>query len=258
MSKQCVLLQVFAVCGVLLLVAGASGAAIITRTVSMTHSQDPLLEPNGLAAGAVFTLDTANASELTIELANTSTGVPSGFDNSDQILTSISFDLGSPGQGPADAAITGGTVVVGPGSRSLNFERIETQLGPGDDASGEWGYGNSGGTELLTNIVSANQAHVVRLPGANLDGPPKGELNGPQGGLVADPPIVALGGLGAVAETVVINLSLDRPLADLAFLDNGVVAEFGSDAAFLVHTPEPTTLLLLIVGSLGALRRRRR
>jgi hypothetical protein len=53
---------------------------------------------------------------------------------------------------------------------------------------------------------------------------------------------------------VVITLTLDTPFLDLDFLENGVVAEFGSDAAFV---PEPTTICLLGFGTLTLVMRRR-
>ena len=64
-----------------------------------------------------------------------------------------------------------------------------------------------------------------------------------------DPPLIPLGNKGAVFNSVVIDLILDKPLSGLDFLyTNGVIVEYGSDAAFLV--PEPSTLALLILGSL--------
>ena len=203
-----------------------------------------LTGPDGLSASADFTLN--NSTELQITLINNSTGVPAGFDSSDQLLTGISWDFGM-------AVGATGTVVIGPGGRSINFNHIDPQLGAGADVSGEWGYGNTGGTGMLTNIVSTNAAKATRFSGANLDGPL--ELDGPQGGICTDPPWVSLGGLGAVADSVVITLTLDTSLYDLNFLENGVVAEFGSDAAFV---PEPTTICLLGFGSLSLILRRRK
>jgi hypothetical protein len=171
--------------------------------------------------------------------------VPAGFDSSDQLLTGISWDFGM-------AVGATGTVVIGPGGRSINFDNVTTQLGPGADVSGEWGYGNTGGTGMLTNIVSTNAAKATQFSGANLDGAPT--LDGPQGGICTYPPQVSLGGLGAVTDSVVITLTLDTPFLDLDFLENGVVAEFGSDAAFV---PEPTTICLLGFGTLTLVMRRR-
>jgi len=202
-----------------------------------------LTGPDGLSASAVFTLN--NPTELQITLINNSTGVPAGFGSADQLLTGISWDFGM-------AVGATGTVVIGPGGQSIDFDNVITQLGPGADVSGEWGYGNTGGTGMLTNIVSTNAAQVMRFSGANLDGPLG--LDGPQGGICTDPPWVSLGGLGAVADSVVITLTLDTSLANLNFLKNGVAAEFGSDAAFL---PEPTTICLLGFGTLSLVTRRR-
>jgi hypothetical protein len=204
-----------------------------------------LTGPDGLSASAVFTLN--NPTELQITLINNSTGVPAGSDSSDQLLTGISWDFGMAAVGAT------GTVVIGSGGRSINFDNVITQLGAGDDVSGEWGYGNTGGTGMLTNIVSTNAANVTRFSGANLDGPLS--LDGPQGGICTDPPQVSLGGLGVVADSVVITLTLDTSLANLNFLENGVVAEFGSDAAFL---PEPATICLLGFGALSLIRRKHR
>ncbi len=203
--------------------------------------------PSGLSATADFSLN--NPHELKIVLTNTSTGVPAGFDNSDQLLTGISFDLGVPD-------ITGGSVVIGPDAAdiSINFDNVVSQLGNGDDVSSEWGFGNSGGTGMLVNMVSTNTAQMTAFSsGPNLDGP--AGLDGPQGGLLANPGIVDLGGLGAIQNSVVITLNLNSDLSDLGFLENGVIVEYGSDAAFV---PEPTTVALLVLGSISLIRRRRK
>lgn len=203
--------------------------------------------PNSLSANADFTF---SGTTLNILLTNTSTGVPLGFSNSDQLLTSIAFDL------PGLMTITGGSVVVGTGSTTINFDTGTYEAG--SDISGEWGYGNLGTTGFgsLVNFVSANQSGTTAFPGANLDGP--APLNGPQGGLTNG--IVALGGLGAVQNSVYISLNLSGSLIDLSFLSNGAVIEFGSDAAFVHRVPEPGILILLGIGivAVGIASRRMR
>ncbi len=226
---------------IIFVVAVVMGVGLCSADAAMIFD---LTGPDGLSASAVFTLN--NPTELQITLINNSTGVPAGFDSSDQLLTGISWDFGM-------AVGATGTVVIGPGGQSINFSLIDPQLGAGADVSGEWGYGNTGGTGMLTNIVSTNAAKATQFSGANLDGAPG--LDGPQAGICTDPPQVSLGGnLGAIADSVVITLTLDTSLANLNFLENGVVAEFGSDAAFV---PEPTTICLLGFGSLSLVMRRR-
>jgi hypothetical protein len=204
----------------------------------------------GLSAEAEFTL--LDATTLEVRIRNTSTGAPAGFDNSDQILTGISWDFGSPGFN-GDPMITSGFVVIGAASASVNFDT--GSYGPGFDVSGEYGYGNMDGTGALTNFVSANEALATPFGGANLDSTV--EIDGPQAGLVASPPVIALGGLGAIEDEVIATLTLSDP-TDLGFLAaNGTLAEWGSDAAFAtgVLIPEPASVLLLAFG--GLLLRRR-
>lgn len=133
---------------------------------------------------------------------------------------------------------------------SCNFDDLvgAPQLAAGDDVSGEWGYGNNAISGLLRNFASVNQSGTTRMGTVNLDGP--AVLDGPQAGLSSSPPIVAIGGLGCVGGSVVIELTLDSALANLNFLyENDVMAEFGSDAAFIV-VPEPATIMLLGLASL--------
>jgi len=226
----------------------SADAAIETKDLDLTVAApwSPVLILNGLSARAIFTYDDTSPFELKIELFNTSTGVPSGFIAADQLLTGISFNLGGP-------SITAGIAVIGPGSESIAFDAVVTQLGPGDDVSGEWGYGNTGTTGMYLNLVSTNGSHTTAMGSVNLDGP--AGLDGPQGGLCTDPPVISLGGQGAIADSIVINLTLNSTLPGLGFIDTyGVVAEFGSDAAFL--TPEPATIFLLGMGSLMLFRRK--
>jgi hypothetical protein len=235
-------------------VVQAAPGSVITESGDASISQDPYMVLNGLSADAIFTLNTETPYLLEIELFNTSTGVPEGFDSSDQLLTSISFDLGLPGLNPLDPKIMGGTVLVGPTGYTVDFDNVSDQLGPGGNISGEWGYGNAGGTGLLPNLVTANAAGATAFSTMNLDGPPY--LDGPQAGIATDPPQIDPGGLGVVLDSILISLTLDTPLTDLDFLEeNGVVTEFGSDAAFLV--PEPLTFAFFGLGALAVVTSKR-
>jgi hypothetical protein len=212
-----------------------------------------LTDSSGLSAEVEFTL--IDPTTLEVRARNTSTGVPVGFSNSDQLLTGISWDFGHPGFN-GDAMITGGTVLTGPSSASVNFDI--TNVGANADVSGEWTYGNMDGTGLLTNFISASISGpgTTVFGGANLDGPV--DPDGPQGGLVADPILVPLGGLGAIQDEIVATLSLDMAVADLSFLtENGVRVEFGSDA-FFITVPEPATAGMVALGLLGLLAAPRR
>lgn len=231
---------------VLALSAGPAMATVHIRDVTLdtaaTFSNAQML--NNLQAKVRFQWDDVTPDVLIIDLTNTSTGVPAGFSNSDQILTGISFNLGGP-------MIVGGSVELAPGGTSFNMDIPVTG---GDDLSGEWGYGNGGGSGLLTNSVSTSASRTTPFGGTNLDGPVS--LAGPQGGVTTNPPLIPVGGLGVVADTIIITLQLDSPLDDLLFVEiGGVVAEFGSDAAHVVPIPEPATWILMI-GALALLRRR--
>ncbi len=232
-------------------VALAFSAPVAASSLTFYLSDD--VNWPGLSAEITFTLP-RDATTLIVTARNTSTGVPDGFDNSDQILSAISWDFGHPGYN-GDANISGGLIEIGPNSHSINFDTGE--YGPGTNVSGEWGYGNEDGTGALTNFISSSTPQATPFGGPNLDGPV--EIDGPAGGLVANPLPVPMGGLGAIQDEIVATLTLTQPIADLDFLvENLVRVEFGSDAAWIT-TPEPTSLSLLLV-SMGVLvgRRRRR
>jgi hypothetical protein len=206
---------------------------------------------NGLAAEAEFWFDTTSASILNIRLQNTST-TDGGFGNAGQILTAISWDFGDPGFN-GDPMTTGGTVVIGPNSQSLNFDT--GSYGAGADVSGEYGYGNMDGTGAMTNFVSSNVALATAFGGANLDGPVS--IDGPQGGLVANPLATALGGLGAIQDEILITLQLTESLFTMDMvLANGARVEFGSDA-FFITIPAPGSASIFGIGIALFARRRR-
>ncbi|MCE5327426.1 MAG: PEP-CTERM sorting domain-containing protein [Planctomycetaceae bacterium] len=236
-----------------LLTASVLNASVISETYTLNKSTDDGMAVAGLSAQAVFVWDDATPNLLKISLRNTSTSVPGWFGSADQILTSLSFDLGG-------VAITGGTATIASGSQSVSFDGIPVQLTGGAVVSGEWGLGNSGSgsSPLLTNVISAMRAHTeTRFSNVNLDGPTN--LDGPEGGIVTSPALVSLGGLGAVADCINFDLTLSGDLTGLGFLNDGqgLVAEFGSDAAF-VTVPEPATMSLLAACSLAVVIRRRR
>jgi len=231
----------------------AIGCGVVC-TASVAHAGIIVgfLDPSGLSAEAEFTL--LNPTTLEIRLRNLSVGAPNGFSNSDQILTGVSWDFGHPGYN-GDTMITSGTAVIGPNSQSVNFDT--GSYGPGTDLGGEWGYGNMDGTGAMTNFISGNTAQATPFGGLNLDGPVS--MDGPQGGLVANPPVVPLGGLGAISDEIISTLNLSLP-TDYQFLfDHGVRFEFGSDAFFIdVNVvPAPGTALIAATALVVAGRRRR-
>ena len=230
-------------------------APAVLLLISVPALADSLLfsDPSGLSAEVEFTL--LDPTTLEVRARNTSTDVPDGFSNADQLLTAISWDFGLPGIHADDPAITGGWVIIGPTSASLNFDT--GSYGAGADVSGEYGYGNEDGSGGLPNLVSALTAGATGFGGPNLDGPVA--IDGPQGGLAADPVLVDLGELGAIQNEIIATLMIDTPLVDLDFLNRNMVrVEFGSDAAFITYLPVPGAAVLVIVGlgTFAWLRRR--
>jgi hypothetical protein len=214
-------------------------AVLCLPTISLALTFDG---PDGLSATADFILN-PDGYDLGIVLTNTSNGIPSGFSNSDALLTSISFDLGS-------NFITGGIAFTG--DSVLSFDNTPPSDGPGDtyNVSREYGYGNNGTTGLLDNYVSAMQSGTTKFASGNLDGPDV--LDGPQAGLSNDVYEAVFGSsnpLGRINNSVTFWLDLEYGLSDLSFLSNGAIVEWGSDAAF-ASVAEPATMLLLGSGLL--------
>lgn len=202
---------------------------------------------DGLSAAAE--VSQIDIQTIQIVILNTSTALPSWMpvDSSNQILTSISFNL------PAGITIVGGSAVLGQGAMTVNFDNVASQLSAGANVSGEWGFGNQGDkNNLARNFISTLQAHTTPFGGPNLDGP--AVLGGPQGGLIANPMITPLGGLGAIQGPVIFNIQLSGGVALSDIAVGGI--EFGSDAAFVgggqgEPVPEPATLAMLSIGGMA-------
>ncbi len=224
---------------------GAICAATIASAAVATPVTFSFSDASGLSGEAAFEL--LDSDTMQISIRNTSTGAPVGFDSSDILLTSVSWGFGDTG-----ASIIGGSARIGAASHSLNFDA--GSFAANSDVSGEWGYGNGGGTGLHQHYVSGNQAGTTAFGGPNLDGSPN--LNGPQGGLISSMFTESdLGGLGAIQDQIIVTVDLDTMLSDLAFLEE-VTFEFGSDAAFFT-VPTPSSVALLGLGGLIAGTRRR-
>lgn len=209
---------------------------------------------SGLSGEAEFTLLGAG-DVLEIRLKNTSTSIPAGFNSSDQLLTTLSWDFGEIGFN-SDIVITGGTVFTGSSSSSINFSI--TNVGPNSDVSGEYGYGNMDGTGALTNFVTATRSQATPFGGTNLTGPVN--IDGPEAGLLSAIASVPLGGLGAIQDEIIITVTLSGVVASESEIFGvlGLVRiEFGSDA-FFITVPTPSSMMLLCLAGVFASRRRRR
>ena len=214
-----------------------SVCALGSRPAAADTAQFVLLtDPSGLRVQADFQL--VDATHLSVAIRNVSIGVPAGFTNEDQILTSLSWDFGVLGFDPSDPAITSATVTVGATSQTLNFSGGD--LGPGADVGAEFGYANNGIGGVLPNVISTLGGGVTKIASGNLDGPLL--LGGPQAGMVANPPVVPLAGVGAIQNEIVAVFTLNQELNNLQVLnDHQVRAEFGDGRAFIT-APEPATL----------------
>lgn len=208
------------VAGALAALAPAAHAGIVVE----------LSDPSGLAAEVEFTL--VESGVLEVRARNRSTGVPEGFDREDQILTGISWDFGRPGLHLNDPFILAGKVVVGADSMTIDFDA--GVFGPGEDVGGEWGFANYDFFGLLPNLITSSRLLAIPFSLENLDGPLP--LDGAQGGLVANPVLLPLDGVGAIQDEIVATLLVLHGLDDLAFLDNGVRVEFGRGARHLTST----------------------
>jgi len=220
----------------------------------------------GLSGQAIFRL--TGPRTIDILLTNTSTRRPDDpwFDQpSDQMLTSLYFDLGAPGLNPADPRIIGGQAWVGEGGYSIGKDG---SLSGGDEISTLWGFGNfqydePGQSMLPSNFITTNTAHSVAFAGAEV-------LSGPEYGLATGDLTVfpdTSDGLTAIRDTILATIWLDADLADLSSLihpDSYTPhIEFGSDYEFLVRDhlppfpvpagaiPEPVTILVVSLSAVA-------
>jgi hypothetical protein len=226
----------------------AQGGYIVNYTIDAGgNNSEPL---NGLAAQATFDL---TGTQLTILLENTSAGVPASFSVTDSLLVSLGMNL------PDGVSIfSGSTALIGLGSHGLGSWSAHTA---GDRVGEEWIWTNDFGGDLMTpyaQVISTSSGQgggtSTRFDGGH------GSVNGPYGGIAADPPILPVpGNKPAVSDSIVFTVTLTSALSDaeLAAVADTSVVEFGSNARYLTPNtmPEPVSLLLVLAGVL--LRRRR-
>jgi len=226
----------------------AHGAYIVDYVVDAGgNTSDPL---NGLAARATFDL---TGTQLTILLENASTGVPVGFNAADSLLVSLGMNL------PDGVSIfSGNAALVGPGSHGVGSWAGRAA---GASVGEEWIWTNDFGGDLMApyaQVISTSSGQgggtLTRFDGGH------GSVDGPYGGITADPPILPVpGNKPAVADSIVFTITLTEGLSDaqLAAVADASIVEFGSNARYLTAntTPEPASLLLVLAGVV--LRRRR-
>lgn len=234
---------------VILAGAQSARAAPIMKTFDFTSVE-------GHSATVEFTYEIGTQVLVLVITEKSDFGDGAGFETADLLLTTVSWDFGLPGAGAGDNSIAGGAAKTSGGSSSVNFS--VQNVGDDADVSGEYGYGNADGSMALLNFISGNVGGTTDFGGDNLDGP--AEIDGPQAGLISDDNLDLLpSNFGAINDQITVTLTLDSTLADLDFLaQNGVRVEYGSDAK-LITVPEPSTMILALLGLgiRGHLRRRR-
>lgn len=238
------IVSLIVVVGLLAVVPAGLADMIVNYTVDAGgHNTEPLA---GLAAQATFHLEGV---QLTILLANTSTGVPASFQAGDSLLVSLGMNL------PGVNIYTGDAAVIGPGSLGLGAWSGRTA---GDSVAEEWLWTNDFGGDLLATyrqIISTSSGQgggtTTRFDGNS------GSVDGPYGGMTANPPLITIPpNKPAVNNSIRFDLTLTGTLSadQLRAVAESSIVEYGSDARYLV-VPEPSALGLLILGALFPRRR---
>jgi hypothetical protein len=183
---------------------------------------------------------------LTITLKNTSQDASS--EDASQLLSGLGITLGS------------GFDVVS-GSVTMNGSTAHNFVQPSDnDVSGEWGYDNlplNGGWDAAFSDIDTGVSSRVSSsdsPFSNNVIAPPATLNGPEFGLWSKSYSTNPGGLNAIEDTVIFQLTLSANVVDSAgflnTLESGsTVLMFGSPDSSTV--PEPSTMLLFGTGLAG-------
>ncbi|UCD74563.1 MAG: hypothetical protein JSV91_12335 [Phycisphaerales bacterium] len=203
---------------------------------------------NGMTAKATWTLE---GEILSILLENDSTGIPDGAMVADSLLVSLGFNLLD------DVLITSGdTAVIGEGSYGLG---IWSDRGPGDSVAEEWLWTNEYGGDLMLPYAQVISTSMGQDEGMSyLFGGGEPFVNGPFGGIAADPPLTEWpDDQPGVADSILFTLTLSGGLqpGQLQYIADNSIVEYGSDFQYLI-VPAPATLSVLLL-SLGMRRRRR-
>jgi hypothetical protein len=203
---------------------------------------------NGMTAQATWE---TNGTMLSILLENDSTGVPMGAQAADSLLVSLGFNL-------LDGVMiaSGDAAVIGDGSYGLG---TWSDRGPGDSVAEEWLWTNDFGGDMLDAYAQIISTSSGQGGGDSyLFGGGDPNVNGPFGGIAADPPFIGIpDNQRAVADSILFTLTLTDELmpGQLAMIADDSIVEYGSDFQYL-ETPAPATLSVFLLPLIARRRRR--
>ncbi len=226
----------------------AAASLVAHATVTIDYTADAVTSGGdvaGLSARATFEL---SGTTLDILLQNTSTGAPMGFTSADALLVSLALDLPT-------TYVSGDLAQIAAGS--IGFGAWSTR-NPGDSVADEWKWGNDGAGDFLASFSQVITTSNGGVGGdARFTGGGSGTVNGPSGGIAANPHTVSPGGLFGAQDTLFFRLTLAQAISEseLESAAKAGVVEFGSDARYLT-TPEPASVVFMALVGLALLRRR--
>lgn len=238
----------------LALTAGAQGGIIIVdHTLDVSGAEDA----EGMSARTTWEID---GTTLTILLENTSTSSRPGRGISDELITSLGFDLGDVW------IVSGDSAVVGPDSHGLGRW---SAFGPGDSVADEWLWSNLDGESAddwmdgagafgIHQIISTSMG-VGGATRTDFNGD-RAHVNGPFGGIASQNPEHPFNGnQRAVSTGILFQLTLNDTIDMAGLLDiaEGSVAGFGSGSQQFIVVPAPGPLGLIAIAILFAMPRRR-